>query len=223
MRIALAEVTVAGVSDALARADLDMIDEPRTDGRVARRERNVAAVLDAVIEMFSEGDLNPSIERVASRTGLSLRSVYRYFPDPSAMHDAAIARHRARVEPIATIPAIGTGSLEHRIDALVEVRLRLYDHVAATYLATVHNAPRSPRLSAELMRGRSELRAQVGEQFASELDAFGDDREAIAMAVDALTQLDSIDLLRRHRALPLTDAAAQLRTVLHRLLGGTHA
>ena len=43
------------------------------DGRRLRRERNVAAVIDAVLEMFEDESLTPTIERAAERSGLSLR------------------------------------------------------------------------------------------------------------------------------------------------------
>ena len=63
--------------------DEDVDDDETTgadktvDGRRLRRERNIAAVLDAVLEMFEEESLTPTIERAAERSGLSLRSVYR--------------------------------------------------------------------------------------------------------------------------------------------------
>ncbi len=61
-----------------------------SDGRRLRRERNIAAVVDAVLEMFAEETFVPTIERAAERSGLSLRSVYRYFPDPESLTQAAI-------------------------------------------------------------------------------------------------------------------------------------
>ena len=49
------------------------------DGRQARRQRNIDAVLDVVLEMFAEESMFPTIEQAATRSGLSLRSLYRYF------------------------------------------------------------------------------------------------------------------------------------------------
>ena len=51
-------------------------DEESVDGRRLRRERNVAAVIDAVIEMFSEEALTPTIERAAERSGQSLSLIH---------------------------------------------------------------------------------------------------------------------------------------------------
>ncbi|MBT5755427.1 MAG: TetR family transcriptional regulator, partial [Acidimicrobiaceae bacterium] len=64
--------------------------EAPADGRVARRERNINSVLDVVLEMFAEESLFPTIEQVAKRSGLSLRSLYRYFADPAELLEAVI-------------------------------------------------------------------------------------------------------------------------------------
>ena len=57
------------------------VDAPEVpgDGRLARRDRNRIAVLDAAIELFAEGVLDPTPDDVATRAGISARSVYRYF------------------------------------------------------------------------------------------------------------------------------------------------
>ena len=67
--------------------DLDETTEP-VDGRVARRQRNIDAVLDVVMDMFVEEAMFPTIEQAATRSGLSLRSLYRYFADAgrTALH-----------------------------------------------------------------------------------------------------------------------------------------
>ncbi|MDH3679662.1 MAG: TetR/AcrR family transcriptional regulator [Acidimicrobiia bacterium] len=193
----------------------------QVDGRAARRERNVNAVLDIVIELFTEGELFPTVEQISKRSGLSVRSIYRYFADPAELHDAAIKRHRELSEPLAHLPSIGRGSLAKRVEDFVTMRLRLYEGVGAAYRATVHNAPRHPRMRDELARNRTDLRAQFERQFAPELSSLkGVERDAVVAAGDVLTQLDSIDLLRRHRQLSVAEAVAALRAGLCSLLGG---
>ncbi|MDH3680114.1 MAG: TetR/AcrR family transcriptional regulator [Acidimicrobiia bacterium] len=193
--------------------------ERPVDGRVARRERNINTVLDVVVEMFTEGELFPTIEQASKRSGLSVRSIYRYFADPTELHDAAIKRHRDQSLPLAHLPSIGRGPLEKRIDDFVAMRLRLYDGVGAAYRATVHNATHHPRLRDELARNRNDFRVQFERQFAPELAALkGADRDAVLSAGDVLTQLDAVDLLRRHRQLSVAEAARALRTGLLGLL-----
>ena len=203
---------------------VDQVDDveptdPPADGRAARRDRNINAVLDVVIEMFTEGDFIPTIEQVSKRSGLSVRSIYRYFADPDELADAAIARHRQLAEPLGHLPSIGEGSLERRIDDFVTMRLRLHAGVGVAYRATVHNADRNQRLTKVLARNRNDLRAQFDQQFAPELDQLNDsERSAVLAAADVLTQLDAIDLLRRHHQLSTNATAEVLRVGLRKLL-----
>jgi AcrR family transcriptional regulator len=194
--------------------------EDQVDGRVARRERNRTAVLDAVLEMFGEESLFPTIEQASKRSGLSLRSVYRYFADPDELLEAAIKRNIERNRDVARLPSIGQGPLDQRIGDFVAMRLRLYERVAPVYRATVHNAPQNARVRDELLSTRQEFRRQFDRQFAPELDALsGAEREAVSAAGDVLTQLDAVDLLRRYRQLTLAETEATLQKGLEALLG----
>ncbi len=191
------------------------------DGRAVRRVRNIDAVLETVVEMFTEGELFPTVEQVSKRSGLSVRSIYRYFADSAQLQDAAITRHRERSIPLARLPSIGDGPLDDRIDDFVAMRLRLYEAVGATYRATVHGATHQPRLRDELARNRNDFRVQFERQFAPELAARrGADRDALVAAGDVLTQLDSIDLLRRHRQLSVAETTTTLQAGLRALLEG---
>lgn len=186
--------------------------EGRIDGRVARRERNRTAVLDAVLEMFGEDSLFPTIEQASKRSGLSLRSVYRYFADPDELLGAAIKRNIERNRDAARLPSIGQGPLDERIDDFVTVRVRLYERVGPVYRATIHNAPHNARVRDELLNTRQDFRRQFELQFAPELDALGGaDREAVAAAGDVFSQLDAVDLLRRYRQLTVAETEAALR------------
>lgn len=189
------------------------------DGRAARRDRNVGMVLDAVVDLFTEGELFPTVELVSKRSGISVRSIYRYFGDPGDLHDAAIKRHRERTEPLAHLPAIGEGALAQRIDDLVAMRLRLHAAVGATYRATVHGALHHARLRDQLALARNDLRIQFERQFQTELARRKRaEREAVLAAGDLLTQLDSIDLLRNHRRLSVSETTEALRAGLVALL-----
>lgn len=170
------------------------------DGRTARRDRNRDAVLDAVIALFSDDVLEPNPEYVARRSGVSLRSVYRYFADQDELIRAATQRHFETTAPLFAIHGIGHGALEVRIDAFLASRLRGYEAIAATHRAARRHAPANEIIRERLERGRRELRAQVERQFAPELDAMTPPRRrAIAAAVDALTQIESVEQYRVQR------------------------
>ncbi len=191
----------------------------RVDGRVARRQRNVDAVLDVVMEMFAEEAMFPTIEQVATRSGLSLRSLYRYFADPGELVEAAFARNARLSRELAHLPSIGQGPLDARIDDFVAMRLRLHDGIGPVFRASLANAARHRRVRDQLAANRIAMREQFELQFAPELEARkGPDREALVTAGDLLTQLESIDFLRRHRQLPVAEVRLALAASLRSLL-----
>ena len=193
--------------------------EPPVDGRVARRDRNRNAVLDAVLDMFGEDLLWPSIELASERSGLSLRSVYRYFPDPAALIEAAIRRNVEKNREYGLLPSIGRGPLGKRIDDFITMRVRLFERIAPVYRATIHNAPSNAQLRDELASTRRLFRDQFEQQFAPELDELGAASRHDAVAVgDLLTQMDSIDMFRRYRQFTMAETEAVLRSGLSALL-----
>lgn len=190
------------------------------DGRVARRQRNIESVLRSVIDMFTEEMVLPTMEQAAQRSGLSLRTLYRYFPDPGELISAAIHYQQARNVGLATIAHIGQGTLEDRVADLVAARLRVHAELAPVFRAALHNAPHVAPVATRLAESRVELRAQVEHQFATELARIETERRAAVLdAADALTQLDTIEYLRRSRGLSVeaTEAAlvVGLITLLH--------
>ena len=193
--------------------------EIATDGRVARRQRNNAAVLDVVIELFAEDAMFPTIEQVSLRSGLSLRSLYRYFADPGELLEAALTRSAQQEREASRLHHIGKGPLDGRIDDFVDMRLRLYESRAPALRATLANAARHARVRDVLAARRVDMRLQFEQQFERELSARkGADREHVAAAGDLMTQLESIDYLRRHRQLTTEEARGSMTTALRALL-----
>ncbi len=189
------------------------------DGRAARRDRNRDAVLDAVIELFSEDNLDPGPDEVALRVGLSARSVYRYFEDRDALVRAAIDRHLDGVLPLYRIHAIGDGDLDGRIDRFVTSRLRLYEAIAATARAARVRATVNEIVREQVEVTRRALRDQVERHFAPELDVLDmAQARAISAAIDALSQLESLDHYRLHRGFSSGETEAMLIAAFHALL-----
>jgi AcrR family transcriptional regulator len=199
--------------------DVDDITAP-VDGRVARRERNVNAVLDVVLEMFAEESLLPTIEEASKRSGLSLRSLYRYFADPGELLEAVIVRNREAASDAGHLSAIGEGSLDSRIEDFVAMRIRLYDAIGPVYRATIANAARHPRVREELARTRNDFRRQFELQFAPELRRRkGREHTAVLAAGDVLTQMDSIDYLRRQLQMTVAETEYSLVAAIGAVLG----
>ena len=189
------------------------------DGRTARRNRNRLAVLDAVIQLFSE-EIEPSPEEVAVRSGLSPRSVYRYFEDRDALLRAAIARQLELLYPLQLVPALGEGTREERIERLVSARLRLYLAVADTARAARHRARRNDTLAEQVRASHLALREQVATQFAEEFVALAPrTRRAVLLAVDAQLQFESLDYFFVIQQLTSNDVQELLVDSLRHLFG----
>jgi len=189
------------------------------DGRSAIRDRNRDAVLDAVLDLFSEDNLSPGPEEVAERAGLSVRSVYRYFDDHDALSRAAIERQLERVGPLLLLPAIGEGALDERIHQFVEARLRLQAAAGPALRATRIRATFDPVVRDQFEADRARLCRQVERQFAPELSAMDADRgRARLAAVDTLSTFESIDHYLVHGGLNPAEAAILLADAIRALL-----
>jgi len=139
------------------------------DGRSARRDRNRLAVIDAAVELFSEGNLRPTATEIARRCGLSPKSVSRYFEDIDSLITAAAARQMETVFSLFQIHAIGEGALERRIDDFVQMRLKAHEVMGSTSRAATFLAFKQPSVRKHLDEAQGLGRKQIGLQFAAEL------------------------------------------------------
>lgn len=190
------------------------------DGRTARRDRNRDAVLDAVLDLFAQDALAPTAQQVAERSGVSLRSVYRYFEDTDELVRAAIDRNLVRVRPLFELDRLGEGPLEDRIERLVGSRMRLYDEVGPLMRATVLHAGENALLAARLTAVRRTLGEQAEAMFAPELAALAPVvRREVAASVDLLVGFEALEHLRRVRGLSRAAATRASSRALLALLG----
>lgn len=180
------------------------MDEAATadvDGRSARRVRNRDTVIDAVLELFAEGHLEPSAPEVAERSGLSLRSVYRYFEDTDELMRQAILRNMERTQPLVHIDALDAGTLDERIDRLVTSRFRAYETLAPMVRAAMVRAPTNDMIRERLDVNMAKMYDQVQTMFGRELESMTPrERIEVAVAVDTLTGFTAMErMCRTHR------------------------
>ncbi len=193
--------------------------EPQVDGRHARRDRNRVAVVDAMLELYHEGNYEPSSDEIAARAGLSPRSLFRYFDDLDDLVRTAISRQYERIRPLAELD-LSTGTpLAERVTLLVRSRLRTYDEIAAAGKVARARAHAQPLLAEQLTQARMLWRRQVELLFAPELAAMGANRAAGALAVaDVLASFEAVQLMRDDQGLPRALIEAALTDSLIRLL-----
>lgn len=79
------------------------VPSPRRVPSQARAQETVRAILQAAAEVIAEyGYAAGTTNRIAARAGVSIGSLYQYFPNKDAILGALHARHQEEVEPIIT-------------------------------------------------------------------------------------------------------------------------
>ena len=190
------------------------------DGRHLRRERNREAVVDALLELYGEGNLEPSANEIAERAGSSPRSLFRYFDDVDDLCSEAIRRQENRVRHLVDVAVSPTASLADRIAALIDSRVALFEAIDSVGQVARIRAPFQPLIAAELAQGRTFLRNQVKKLFAAELgelDATG--ATALLSAVDVLCSFEAYRLMRDAQGHSRARATAVMQQSLAALLG----
>jgi len=187
------------------------------DGRRLRSERSRAAVVDALLELYNEGELRPGTADIAARAGISERSVFRHFEDLDALVEAAITRQWSRIGYLFA-PPDASGSRVERVRALVAQRLAIHDVAAPAFRAANLLAPESPRLAATFALRRRILDDQIEQQFDRELRRRAPaDHDQLLRALCAPASLESVEYLRSHAGLSRSVARGVLIRTLDAL------
>ncbi len=193
-------------------------DSGRVDGRHARRDRNRRRVLDAIIELIEEGDPQPTVAVIADRSGMSHRSVFRYFDDFDALFSEATKMAYERFSDLYRIHSFARGMLEQRIESIVEQRLALFGAIAPLVRAGRARTQISALLDSAIGLYFDPMRQQIAEHFATEFDAMPESiRGPIIDAAEALLSFDTYEFFDRHE-LDESGIRAAYRHALGRLL-----
>ena len=190
-----------------------------TDGRRLRRAVNREAVVDALLDLYHQGNLRPSTDDIAERAGISPRSLFRYFDDADDLAGEAVTRQLGRAIHLLPIDVDPDAPFDARTAALVDQRLRLFTALGPAAHVYRLRAPFQPRLATSLTEGRRFLRSQVRTLFAAELASMPDGRaEAALSSADVLTSFESYQLLTGDQGFDLADARSVLIDALTALL-----
>ena len=180
-----------------AEPDLDnVVDVEPADGRAARSHRTRRAILDAMRALHAEGDLRPTVPRIAARAGVSLRTVWQQFADREALLLEAVRRDReiqrslvSRIDP--------DQPLAVRVEAFVCQRARVLEEMTPTWRAARVHQPFSDQLTRDRKRRNAGGRSEVEQVFAPELSQLpGQPRERLVDALHAISLWSFWETLR---------------------------
>jgi AcrR family transcriptional regulator len=139
---------------------LDSPLSPRKSPRQERSRRTVEHILEAAARIFHEqGYVAATTNDIADEAGVSVGSLYQYFPNKDALLVALTARHLEDT-------TAGLASLLSELDAeadfdvivraVVDFLVEQHD-LDDLHLLVMHRAPRTHEISVELDRARSQI------------------------------------------------------------------
>jgi AcrR family transcriptional regulator len=168
----------------------------RQTTRADATERTRAAILDAAVALFrADPQLDPSLDAVAARAGVSTRTVIRQFGSKERLMEAAIA---AGVEATQATRHAEPGDVEGALRALVAH----YEAMGDDVMRWLSLADRLPFVRRVTEAGVDSHRAWVEEVFAPDLAGLPrGERRARRAALATATDVYVWHLLRRREGL----------------------
>jgi AcrR family transcriptional regulator len=167
------------------------------DGRSLRRERNRQDIVNALLGLIENGETEISAALIASKAGLSERSIFRYFDDVNDLYRSVCDLAFSKEIEYALIDDAGVGSLDTKIENFVNQRVRIYTMNEKIAPAARSFAFKNPIIKNQLVVGRKLLRTQIIKHFAEELSVFDKQQQQVAVAIiDSLTTFEYYDMMR---------------------------
>jgi AcrR family transcriptional regulator len=184
------------------------------DGRRLRSERSRQAIIDAAISLMDEGMLVATAQQVADRADVGIRSLFRHFSDMESLFQAVDDQIRGDYEAL-FLGGERDGTLDERIQRLVERRATAYESVKKVVLATKAQLWRYEVLRKNYARNQRGLRKDL-ENWLPEL--LTDEPETRA-AADAVASFEMWHRLRENQGLSRKRSIAVIVHMLTALIG----
>jgi len=129
------------VSTRISRKDEKMRKEPRQ----ARSRATVDAILEAGTQVLGrQGWASFTTNEVAAAAGVSIGSLYQYFPNKLVLVDAIRRRHLADV--LAVVRGASEEPAESSVERLVEGMFRIHGSTPDLHRALLEEAPRTKEM-----------------------------------------------------------------------------
>ncbi|MEU6642118.1 TetR/AcrR family transcriptional regulator [Saccharomonospora sp. NPDC046836] len=169
--------------------------------RQQRSRDMVEYMLEAAARIFERDGIDATTNRIAAQAGVSIGSLYQYFPDKhSLLHELAL-RHLDEVETtVADVFTPEYSDLRALVEAVVAGAVRLHEQRGDLHRMMREHAPRTPQLTARF----TEVMGELHDRFAK---ALADDgvEDASGRACLAITTIDA----QVHAVLAGTKEAAE--------------
>ena len=170
--------------------------------------------------LVDEGVVDPSIDQLTERSGLSARSIFRYFDGLDDLRRAVIRHYFERLQPLLEAEEAGDGSLDSRIKRFCETRIRFNQSIEGPARTAQARAHVTPVIAEDIQYYRQVLDASVRKHFAPELKRHSKtEADDLIAIIDVLVSFDAWDQLTRDHGRSKTQIKRAWSMALTTLLG----
>ena len=176
-----------------------MTSSPRKSPSQERSRQTVERILDAGARIFHEqGYAGTTTNDIADEAGLSIGSLYQYFPNKDALLAALTKRHiTTTTSSLAAM--IGKLPEESGFDVILRavVRFLVEQHdLDDLHLLVMHTAPRTHEINLELEQAKTQL-VEIASVLLTKINIVGDQQKLIARMVVATIDAAVHDVIIR--------------------------
>ncbi len=145
------------------------MSQPRRKPRQQRARATWNAILDAAAQLFGQsGYASTTTNKIADRAGVSIGSLYQYFPDKDALLLALAERHIGEVTALLLEEFVALErdqpDLASTLTRLIDAVVALHRQDPAMHRLLFDQTPRTPELAARLRKLEQQLGAAVSAQ-----------------------------------------------------------
>src|SRR5215469_6363466 len=178
-----------------------MARRPQTNPRKAASQERSRATVDTLLEatarvLMHEGYDRASTNRIAEEAGVSIGSLYQYFPGKEALVAAVIDRHHEELMQVArgTLAAVAALPLEQAVRKLVTVAIEAHRVDPKLHRVLAEQIPRTGRLKNVELFNRENYT-----MFRTYLEGHRDEIRAVDLELAAFVCVTTVEALA-HRA-----------------------
>lgn len=191
--------------------------EERIDGRRQRTQVTRANIVNAVIALQNEGNVRPSMQQIAERAGVSLRTAFQHFPEKHQLTHAVLDELTRLYRVDGPSAELATHSaLEARMTRFLEIRCRQLEDLTPHRRAANAMIATSKLLQEHRVKVRQRYRNVVEIWFAAEFDALPDtaSRKKWLVAIATLVDWEMWQSLRTYPNRSATESRELLSLLL---------
>jgi len=195
--------------------------EPRRTPRQDRSQDTVRALREAAARLFAaRGYAGATTNHIAALAGVSIGSLYEYFPNKDALLVALLEEHLTAGEALLTRTAAETladprAALDDVVGRFVRAMVALHAHEPALHRVLFEEAPLPARVRERLVRLEERVIAEVAAWCRRRPEVHRPDAAlAAAIVVQTIEALTHTLVIHRHGSLDVDACAREVTTLV---------